>query len=291
MTVENYEEIGDVLFSHPIGSDLCGTRIASSDFDRLHICKSVSGFSFFSLPIKFNNVQTSSPNLSDNTISNDNVHWTGHYTVSQFVNTRDIDPCQLSKIVSHLVAIKFNKVDSVTDTVILEKYTQWLKSPMLGTEFWKKFEDRVNLSMLGLPDLENNWSQPIGELTDKLTKFKEYWHLSGEHRWPEITPGLGYDPRLSAKLLQTVLLATNILKNSPEPLTSDEQEFIIKLKRGSIGYATYKKQKSLILHRFREATNRSYLLGYGDSVEQSKHLKTFGLNGMMQILEIFQAGD
>ena len=39
MTVENYEEIGDVLFSHPIGSDLCGTRIASSDFDRLVITK------------------------------------------------------------------------------------------------------------------------------------------------------------------------------------------------------------------------------------------------------------
>lgn len=288
MTVKNYEEIGDILFSHPIGSELCGTRTSSSDIDRLHICASVSGFSFFALPIKFNHVQSMTPNLSDNTLIDDNFYWTGHYTVSQFVNTRDIDPCQLSKVISHLAAIKFNKVDSVTDIAILEKYTQWLKSPMLGTEFWKNFADRVKLSMMGLPDLENNWSQPIGDLTDKLRKSKEYWDLSGEHRWPEITPGLGYDPRLSAKLFQTILLATNILKNSPEPLTTEEQEFIIKLKSGNIGYNSYKKQKSLILHGFQEVTNRSYLLGYGDSVEQSKHLKTFGLDGIMQILEIFQ---
>ena len=288
MTVTNYEEIGDVLFSHPIGSDLCGTRISSSDFDRLHICKEVTGFSFFSLPIKFNDVQTLTPNLSNCQVHDDNYYWTGHHTVSQFVNTRDIDSCQFSKVISHLAAIKFNKVDDIKDPIVFEKYKQWLQSPGLGPFFWPAFSKRIDCSMMGLPDLENNWSQPVGELTDKLRKSKEYWDLSGEFCWPEIKPGLGYDPRLSAKLFQTILLATNILKNSPEILTTEEQEFIIDLKCGNIGYNGYKKQKSLILHRFQEVTNLSYFLGYGDSVEHSKHLKTFGLDGIMQILEIFQ---
>jgi hypothetical protein len=288
MSLENYEEIGDVLFSHPIGSELSGTRTSGSDFDRLHICTSVSGFSLVNIPIKFNAVQSITPKLSNNTLIDDNYHWTGHYTVGQIVNIRNFDAALFGKVINHLAAIKFNKIDDVKDPVILEKYTQWLKSPMLGTEFWKNFTDCVNLSMMGLPDLENNWSQPVGELTDKLKKSKECWDRAGECRWPEIKSGLGYDPALSAKLLYTTLLATNILKNSSEILTKEEQEFIIDLKCENIGYASYKKQKSLILHRFQEITNRSYLLGYGDSVEQSKKIKTFGLNGIMNILEIFQ---
>ena len=65
-------------------------------------------------------------------------------------------------------------------------------------------------------------------------------------------------PFLSAKIFQTILLAINILKNSPEILTSDEQEFIIKLKRGSIGYAAYKKQKNLILHQLNEIKKQTF---------------------------------
>jgi hypothetical protein len=289
--IENYEEIGDVLFSHPVGSDLCGTRISSSDFDRLHICKSVTGFSFFGWLAKFNDVQTVTPNLSNCQIYDDNYYWTGHHTISQFMNMGNIHPVHLSKIISHLAAIKFDKVDNITDPIVFKKYKQWLQSPGLGPIFWLVFSKRINYSMMGLPDLENNWSQPIGALTEPLLKSKEYWRMSGETAWPEIKPGLGYDPFLSAKIFQTILLAINILKNSPEILTSDEQEFIIKLKHGSIGYAAYKKQKNLILHQLNEIKICRYLLGYGDTLENSKQLKTFGFDGVTRMLEIFQAGD
>jgi hypothetical protein len=286
MLAENYEEIGDELLSHPIGSDLCGTRISSSDFDRLHICKAVTGLSFFfTMPLTFKNVQTWTPNLSNCLIYDDNYYWTGHHTISQFVNVENSSPDQLSKTISHLAAIKFNKIDKINNSIVLEKYIQWLQAPGWGPVFWSVFANRINYAMIGLPDLENNWSQPVDTLPEQLQKSKEYWIKSGEFAWPEITPGLGYDPGLSAKLLQTILLATNILNNSSEILTKDQQEFLISLRRGSIGYASYKKQKNLILHQFQAIRHCRYLLGYGDTVEKSKQLKTFGFDGVTRILD------
>jgi len=292
MLAENYEEIGDVLFSHPVGSDLCGTRIPLSDFDRLHICKAVTGLSFFfTLPLIFKDVHTLTPNLSNCLVDDDNYYWTGHHTISQFVNVENSSPDQLSKTISHLAAIKFNKIDCINDSTVLEKYTQWLQAPGWGPFFWRAFANRINYAMIGLPDLENNWSQPVDALTEQLQKSKESWIKSGQIAWPEITPGLGYDPALSARLLQTILLATNILNNSSEILTKDEQEFIISLKRGSIGYASYKQHKNVILDRFRAIKNCRYLLGYGDTVEKSKQLKTFGFDGVTRILDEFRTGD
>lgn len=289
------KECGDLLFDHHIGSVLIDNRSPRSDYDILKIYKTNASIDFFFLENYLNtseNFFTEVPafekKVINGTDSLEDVLSIDFLTLlSYLIDGKKNNILMLNKLASHLYALKHGLITNIKDTDAHNFYLNWLKSPGISTLFWYKYRQVLWLAVSSLPDKDLNWSQKYNNSSEHQ-KAKDNWFSLRVFEYPVVDKELGYDPYHTKKIIQNLMVSIAVLTRD-DPLSSDDKDILNKIKNCQINYNEYLLLKREVWKKFRiasESLNTSYFLGSGDTLEESKNKKTYGLNGLKTLVRL-----
>lgn len=289
------KECGDLIFDHYIGSELLNNRAESSDYDLLKVHKTkfsindcfienhilnMSKQSFFNVPFFENKI------VKEQTVTEDTVSIDILALLLYLIDIEKSNVVLLSKIASHLYAVKYNLVTNIKDHNIYSFYVEWLKSPGIAHLFWQKYRQILWTSLSSLPDKNLNWSQKYNNSIEHETA-KNNWEILEFPRYPTVDSELGYDPLETKRIIQTLMICTAILTN--ESLSQENKNLLTDLKNHQINFNDYLVFKKTTWKQFRiasESLNSLYFLGDGHSIEESKIKGTYGLQGLKNLFNL-----
>jgi hypothetical protein len=280
-----FYQIEDKLFEHYIGSKLLGTETELSDTDTLSIHSYSRILKSNSLHERYYDYEKVATCTGDK----DKTYYSGSLIIKTLVDPQYSGIDQLSKIVSHLAAIKFNH-DSlkIYNQDVYKEYVEYLNTPGKSTVWWQYLKNKLYTYYSMLPDCEFNWPRNV-DVMEKYKKTKDKW-LTFSFLYPNVQD-CGYDPKISAYVFKDLIIAKNILSNKNEIISSEDKEILISLKKGKCNFTDYSKYKKYLWSEFRKATetpNQVYFLGSGNDFLGTKKTKYFGSNGDKKILKIFE---
>lgn len=286
-------ECSDLVFSHYIGSQLFNNRTSTSDCDVLKVHKTklysiddclllnnflnISDQNFFEVP------SFEEKNINKKVIIEDSLSIDFLTLILYLIDDKKINTVILSKVVSHLYAIKYNLITDIKNYDIYNFYLNWLNSPGVGSHFWYKYKQILWLTISSLPDKDFNWSQKYDN-SDEHKNSKKNWDLLEGARYPSVDNKLGYDPIETKRIIQDLMICTSILTHNP--LCQEDKEILTDLKNHQVNFNDYSSLKKKTWKKFRvasESLNSVYFLGSGYSLEKSKTKETYGILGLKNL--------
>lgn len=281
-----YEECGDLLFEHNVGSILIGTQTDTSDVDAFQVyitryCPRLYGL-HIPKGIDFTKICYAEINTDNKLLD---IYGVTMYTLIRTLLFDEIDhPVHLSKTISHLYAVKNEQITTVYQEEAFCFYVNWLKSPGFSSQFWSRVKNVFFNHLSCIPDQECNWSQKF-DGSSEHTQKKETWEQLKILQYPVVNKEVGYDVFQARKVLQTLLVAKSILLQQ-KGILDNEKDFLLRLKDHQVTFDEYKKVKGVIWREFRKAVednSLSFLGGSSHSIETSKKLGTYGIDGIEKL--------
>lgn len=282
-------ELGNPIFEHYIGSELINSRTEGSDYDILKIYtdKLIINDNFLigflpSLDWSINKMSFD----TNNEICIDYKHMSMYALISGLLDTKDDFIVNLSWIVSHLYAIKFNIIKYIYNEDLFALYKKWLMVPGNSRNFWNKCRNQFYLELICLPDKTFNWSQMFNGSTEHISA-KENWdklNTLGILRYPTVEK-VGYDPIATKRVFAHLIICTCILND--RLISNSESSVLMKIKNHEIKFDEYLQLKKYIWSEFRKATesiNAVYFLGKGLSMEESLDSTLYGIYGITNLV-------
>jgi hypothetical protein len=286
-------EYNELIFEHYVGSKLIDNCSENSDIDLFSVYKNDlvivdPGLWEDStlLDIAINNVNTSVIHY-DKLVENVNLDVTNVSILDLLNNlssSKIENSAHLSKIVSHLYAVKYNLISEIKNQELFNLYVDWLKTPTNSGLFWYKIKTAYWARLSSLPDRENNWSQEY-DSSDKHTQMKKDWEQY-DSTWPVVDNRIGYDGILSKKIIQSILIATCVLTPN-KIITTEEKQYLNKIREGLLSFEDYKVVKSYVWKKFRSVSDtmtQCYYLGEGYSIEEAKQKNMYGIESFFKFL-------
>lgn len=275
------------VFQHEFGSRLLECHREQSDLDVMKFYTCSKKPKLYQDGHSVDNILT--------TVSNDSnglVEETLNLTLVQILKPMLLGPDDIittNKIIYHLAAMKFEKIEKIYQPEIFQQYLTYLKSAGKSVVFWLAAKNILYKELASLPDQDFNWPVAPNQSAETQQAF-QLFKETGNPRYPAVE-GCGYDPIMSRKLFQSLFLATNILNNHSEMISQDQRQLLIKLTYGHIPLDQYKDLKKSVWRQFRQATEslgHLYFLGQGYDLQQTVEHGFYGQQGDKKILDLFR---
>jgi hypothetical protein len=287
--MKTQHECGSLIFSHTVGSALIDNRSEDSDVDILSVYTHSMSVNML-IPIDIDVTSVHSTEYKTPVI--DGLSVTGISVVYDLINDTEIPMSTLSKIISHLYAVKYNLMLSVDDKEVFNFYNDWLRSPGFAPHFWNRAKTVLWQALSSLPDVSCNWSQKF-DGSDSHIASRDTWTKTRNSKYPVVDPILGYDSWLALKTFQTIFVARAVLL--PNCLVSDdEKQFLKRLKYGKVSFEEYTQSKKTVWRKFRiagEGPHSFYFLGEGYNLEDSKNRNIYGISGLNKLTQMLMSTD
>jgi hypothetical protein len=203
--------------------------------------------------------------------------------LNELTTKKQGNPALLSKLLSHLYAIKYNLILEIKNQELYNHYLDWLQSPGIAGIFWNRAKKMLWSLLNSLPDRDKNWSQDFNGSPEHI-QMKNEW-LSCEQPFPTVDKTLGYDTVSFRRVAQSILVAISVLTD--KTISYQEKIYLKKIKEGSLTFEEYKQLKTYIWKEFRKAVedmHQSYYLGRGYSIEEATQKNIYGVTAFFNFL-------
>jgi hypothetical protein len=276
-TVRN--ECGDVFFKHLIGSRLIGNASLNSDIDWFMAHGVSLSMSMFDLGYSSLSI------IPHTNYIDDSISFDMSTIIGALINPKNIHIMYLSKIISHLYAVKYELVSDIRNREIFDLYVDWLKTPGFAHTFWLTVKDIYWKYLDNIPDNECNWSQDFDGSTKHIDSRMVWNNL--QVPYPTVNSNVGYDNLFAKRLFQDIFIIKSILL-ADTPISNMQKIFLNRVRNAEVNFDEYKSAKKVLWKQTRitlENFNHFYFLGSGYSIEESMQKKTLGVKGLYNLID------
>jgi hypothetical protein len=292
-------ECNELIFEHHVGSVLINTNTTYSDIDLFRVYKN----DLFLIDL-CDWDKSLVRDIASNYFSDSSLHYADYNKIGGNISTHKTDitsisilnllnelttktdgnPALLSKLISHLYAVKYNLILEIKNQELYNYYIDWLQSPGIAGLFWYRAKKMLWATLSSLPDRNKNWSQEFDGSPEHIQMRKEW--MSYDQVYPTVDKILGYDSVNFRRIAQTILVATCVLTDN-KTITDQEKIYLKKLREKSLTFEEYKQLKIYIWKEFRKAVEdmyQTYYLGRGYSIEEAKQKNIYGITAFFNFL-------